>query len=194
MSHLGSRETLNKFSSFRVLAGFWLLGAMVIVNSYSGIVISSLTVPTMKPGIDSFEDLAASKDVGVVLRYDVSIGEQILVNLQDLFVIYISSFNHHNLYKRQQQAKSGIYKEIADKARRNPDQIVGDPFKLNNLLETGRYAYPFVSSFKITSLVKTKSHALPWPKYNMNYYYFSDSNFCCVICRFTIQKRRTVPL
>ena len=52
---------------------------MVLVNSYSSIVTSSLTVPKMKPSIDSLEDLAASEDVDVVLRSDVSTGEQILV-------------------------------------------------------------------------------------------------------------------
>lgn len=52
----------------------------MLVNSYSGIVISSLTVPKMKPSIDSLEDLANNQEVGVLLRHDVSIGEQILVN------------------------------------------------------------------------------------------------------------------
>ena len=77
----GCRERIQR-NSFRILAGFWLLAAMVLVNSYSSIVISSLTVPKMKrlkPSIDSLEDLAASEDVDVVLRSDVSTGEQILV-------------------------------------------------------------------------------------------------------------------
>jgi hypothetical protein len=34
----------------------------------------------MKPSIGSLEELAASKDIGVLLRHDTSIGEQILVN------------------------------------------------------------------------------------------------------------------
>ena len=75
----GCRERIQR-NAFRILAGFWLLiAAMVLVNSYSSIVISSLTVPKMKPSIDSLEDLAASEDVDVVLRSDVSTGEQILV-------------------------------------------------------------------------------------------------------------------
>ena len=65
--------------SFRILIGFFLLGAMVLVNCYSGIVISSLTVPKMKASIDSLEDLANSQEVDVLLRSDVSTGEQILV-------------------------------------------------------------------------------------------------------------------
>ena len=64
--------------SFRILIGFFLLGAIVLVNSYSGIVISSLTLPKMKASIDSLEDLANSREVDVLLRSDVSTGEQIL--------------------------------------------------------------------------------------------------------------------
>ena len=78
----------NDRHSYRILAGFWLLGAMVLVNSYSGIVISSLTVPKMKPSIDSFEDLANSNEVGLVLRYDTYMGEQILVGNKIFVQLY----------------------------------------------------------------------------------------------------------
>ena len=74
----GCRERYNRHS-FRIVAGFWALVGMVLVNSYSGIVISSLTVPKMKPSIDSFEDLAKSEDIGIILRSDTVIGKQILV-------------------------------------------------------------------------------------------------------------------
>ena len=37
---------------------------------------------------------------------------------------------------------------LGDQARRNPDQIVGDPFTLSAKLETGRYAFPFVRELK----------------------------------------------
>ena len=70
--------------SFRILVGFWLLAALVLVNSYSSIVVSSLTVPKMKPAINSFEDLAASKEVSLVLRKDIVISQQILVRLLHL--------------------------------------------------------------------------------------------------------------
>lgn len=44
-----------------------------------------------------------------------------------------------------QNAATGLYKVLGDKARLDSNQIVGDPFKLNKMLETGKYAYPFVS-------------------------------------------------
>ena len=55
---------------------------MVLVNCYSGTVISSLTVPKMKPAIESLEDLAKSEDVGVLLRSDVVLGNKILVGFE----------------------------------------------------------------------------------------------------------------
>ena len=78
LSFTGCRERSN-YHSFRILVGFWALVAMVLVNSYSGIVISSLTVPKMKTAIESLEDLARNEDVGVILRSDFVIGQQILV-------------------------------------------------------------------------------------------------------------------
>jgi hypothetical protein len=52
---------------------------MVLVNSYTGIVTSSLTTPKLKPSINSFKDLAESKEVVLVLRSDTALGDQILV-------------------------------------------------------------------------------------------------------------------
>jgi hypothetical protein len=44
----------------------------------------------------------------------------------------------------KQEATSGVYKVLGDQARRHPDRIVNDPFKLSAKLETGHFAYPFV--------------------------------------------------
>jgi hypothetical protein len=67
---------------------------MVLVNSYSGTVVAYLTVPKMKPAINTFEDLAASKDVGFIIKDDVIIGQQILV-----ISITIVTFHAENLPK-----------------------------------------------------------------------------------------------
>lgn len=50
-------------------------------------------------------------------------------------------------YMWLQGAASGVYKVLGDKARLDPKQVVGDAFKLNKMLETGKYAYPFVSNW-----------------------------------------------
>nr|CAH0107515.1 unnamed protein product [Daphnia galeata] len=122
--YLRGREVYSRLS-FRVLAGVWVLCAMVLVNSYTGIVTSSLTTPKMKPSIDSFEDLAASKETGIVLRSDTAMGVQIL------------------------EATSGVFKVLGDQARSHPDRIVNDPFKLAAKLETGEFAYPFMNTFTV---------------------------------------------
>jgi hypothetical protein len=72
--------------SFRILAGVWLLVAMVLVNSYSSTIVSYLTVPKMRSPINTFEDLAASQDVGLIIKSDNVIGQQIMAQIS------------HNLY------------------------------------------------------------------------------------------------
>ena len=70
---------MSSRQSFRILAGFWLLAGIVLVNSYSSIVISSLTIPKMKPAVETLDDLAVNENVGLILRLDTPIGGQILV-------------------------------------------------------------------------------------------------------------------
>lgn len=74
----GGNIAVSHFS-FRILVGGWLLVATVLVNSYSGTIVSSLTVPKMKPQINTFEDVAASNDVSLIIKPDVIIGQQMLV-------------------------------------------------------------------------------------------------------------------
>lgn len=71
--------------SFRILVGTWLLISMVLVNSYSSTVISYLTVPKMKPHINTFEDLATNKEIGIILLKDAVLAEQILVSFVSFF-------------------------------------------------------------------------------------------------------------
>jgi hypothetical protein len=87
--------------SFRILVGAWLLVAMVLVNSYSGTVISYLTVPKMKAPINTFEDLVSSEDTKLILLADTVIAQQIKVRLDFSFslfkkglIFFIAVFNH----------------------------------------------------------------------------------------------------
>lgn len=85
MCVIGGTDPIRQWS-FRLLVGGWLLAALVLVNSYSGTVISFLTVPRMKAKINTFEDLAASRDVGMILYRDIIITQQIkvIVRLQSI--------------------------------------------------------------------------------------------------------------
>ncbi|XP_057369972.1 glutamate receptor 1-like [Daphnia carinata] len=122
MTNQGTSIAVRRFS-FQILVGTWLLVAMVLVNSYSSTVVSYLTVPKMKPSIQTFEDLAASPAVGLILKVDTDIGQKIL------------------------EAESGVLKILGDQARREPDRLFTDPGKINARLIKGRYAYPYLQAF-----------------------------------------------
>ncbi|KAI9566014.1 hypothetical protein GHT06_009813 [Daphnia sinensis] len=122
MTNQGGNIAVSR-SSFHILVGAWLLVATVLVNSYSGTVVSYLTVPKMKPSIHTFEDLAASPDVGIILKVDTDIGQKIL------------------------EAESGVLKILGDQARSKPDRLFTDPAKINARLVTGLYAYPYLQVF-----------------------------------------------
>jgi hypothetical protein len=74
--------------SFRILVGSWLLVATVLVYSYSSTVVSHLTIVVTKPHINSLEDLAASKDVELLLLADF-FPEEILVSFFFFFFTFI---------------------------------------------------------------------------------------------------------
>ena len=69
--------------SFRILAGGLLLASLVLVNSYSSIVMSSLTVPIRNPAVNSLEDLVDNEDVSLIIQKDVILGTLILVLTND---------------------------------------------------------------------------------------------------------------
>ncbi len=70
-------------------------------------------------------------------------------------LIFLSKLSISNHMQLCQKATTGVFNLIGDKARRFPDQILGDPFKLNAKLETGRYAYPFVCFSDFAVLFKS---------------------------------------
>ena len=69
--------------SFRMLTGGLLLASLVLVNLYSSIVMSSLTVPIRNPAVNSLEDLVDNKDVSLIIQKDVILGTLILVLTND---------------------------------------------------------------------------------------------------------------
>ncbi|KZS03572.1 Uncharacterized protein APZ42_033783 [Daphnia magna] len=122
MTNQGNSVPGARFFSSQMLIGMWLLIATVLVNSYSGTIISYLTVPRMKPPINTFEDLAASQDVSLVLLADNVIGQHIL------------------------DAKSGVLKILSGHIQNNRGQVLRNIQTISETLETGNYAFPFVTS------------------------------------------------
>ncbi|XP_046447431.1 glutamate receptor ionotropic, kainate 2-like isoform X2 [Daphnia pulex] len=109
--------------SFRILVGVWVLVATVLVNSYSSTVTSYLTVPKMKPPINTFEDLVASENVELILLADTMTKKQIL------------------------EATHGAQKLLGDDIRNHPDRILSSIEKVNVRLKTERYAFANPQSF-----------------------------------------------
>ncbi|EFX79932.1 hypothetical protein DAPPUDRAFT_103895 [Daphnia pulex] len=107
--------------SFRILVGSWLLVATVLVYSYSSTVVSHLTIVVTKPHINSLEDLAASKDVGLLLLADF-FPEEIL------------------------DAKFGALKYLGDQIRYNPDRLLNSMQNVETFLGTGNYAMPLLAT------------------------------------------------
>jgi hypothetical protein len=66
-------------SSYRLLVGFWLLAATVLVNSYSGTLVSSLTMTKLKPTVNSLEDLAASSDLTMTVNVNSIVAQTSMV-------------------------------------------------------------------------------------------------------------------
>ena len=54
---------------------------VVIINSYTGNLTSYLTIPALKPIPNSFEELAASKDISLIVDHKSVLAEQILARI-----------------------------------------------------------------------------------------------------------------
>ena len=80
-SNRGSSRSNDGGLSFRILIGGWLLAATVLVNCYSCTIISYLTVPKMKPSINTLEDLAGDQDIDIIVWQEIVIGQLILVRI-----------------------------------------------------------------------------------------------------------------
>jgi len=70
-----------KMLATRLVIGTWCLMCVVIINSYTGNLTSYLAIPALKPIPNSFEELAASKDISLIVQHKSVLAEQILVRI-----------------------------------------------------------------------------------------------------------------
>ena len=56
--------------ALRIFGALWLLVMTVMVYGYSGLLISSLTIPTWTKPIETLQDVAASSDVNLYIPPD----------------------------------------------------------------------------------------------------------------------------
>lgn len=63
----------------RIVAGVWCLMCIILANSFSGQLTSFLTTPIYEPLVDSFEGIAESKTLNLVVEWKSVMGETFLV-------------------------------------------------------------------------------------------------------------------
>jgi len=101
--------------SYRMLKGTIFLVAFVLINSYTCNLISHLTVIKMKPAIESFQDLAASQELSVIVEKD-SVLHRTLMASHHRYLI------HHS---RQQKQKQQQRFELIDNIDTNSFELIG---------------------------------------------------------------------
>ncbi|XP_059353235.1 glutamate receptor ionotropic, kainate 4-like isoform X1 [Daphnia carinata] len=88
----------------RLLAATWCLTAVVFIYLYSGCLTSFITIPKLRPLIESLDDLATSVDLKLTLLKN-SVFESIIL-----------------------EATSGTYKALGDSLRNNPENRLPKDF------------------------------------------------------------------
>lgn len=66
-------------SSYKILAGLWLLSMIVLINGYSGVLTSFLTIPKLNPIANTLQDVAESNELRVTIEKNVLLSKFLLV-------------------------------------------------------------------------------------------------------------------
>lgn len=147
----GLSSVYLKNNSIRILAALWLLAATVLVNSYSGTLITSLTVTKLKPTVNSLEDLAASNDLVMTVSSNSVMSQNIFVSIIVTLVVfhglqrtYMGKNIYYNLVGLQ-NGTSNTLKTITATMRKHPESIYLTPEEGLDRLFSLKYAFPTVS-------------------------------------------------
>lgn len=112
----------TKFS-LRLVAGLWCLMMVVLVNAYTGTLMSYLTVPKLRPIVNTLEELAASSETQMTVDFELGKARMFLVINQRKVC-----FNNLPILKALesfiQEATSGPNKVIGNSLRNNPQLLV----------------------------------------------------------------------
>ena len=147
----GLSSVYLKNNSIRILAALWLLAATVLVNSYSGTLITSLTVTKLKPTVNSLEDLAASNDLVMTVSSNSVMSQNIFVSIIVTLVVFHGlqrTYMVKNIYYNLvglQNGTSNTLKTITATMRKHPKSIYLTPEEGLDRLFSLKYAFPTVS-------------------------------------------------
>ena len=70
--------------SFRIVVGTWCVMALVLVNAYSSVLISNLSVPKHQPILQSLEEVAAQHHYKLAVAENTIFANRILVIISSL--------------------------------------------------------------------------------------------------------------
>ncbi|KZS21010.1 Uncharacterized protein APZ42_012161 [Daphnia magna] len=132
----GNSVSAKERLSFRLLLGIWCLTMVVLVNAYTTTLTSYLTVPKLKPIVNTLAELAASHDTQMTVDFELGKARMFL------------------------EATSGPKKIIGDSLREHPQFLVkGSNLEgLKNVLEAGATYFTNRFIVKYFMAIDMKSH------------------------------------
>lgn len=68
---------------FRLMLGLWCLTMVVLVNAYTGTLMSYLTVPKLKPIVNTLAELADRHDTQMTVNFELGKARMFLVLLNN---------------------------------------------------------------------------------------------------------------
>ncbi|KAI9554064.1 hypothetical protein GHT06_019336 [Daphnia sinensis] len=121
---------------FRLMLGLWCLTMVVLVNAYTGTLMSYLTVPKLKPIVNTLAELAARRDTQMTVNFELGKARMFL------------------------EATSGPNKIIGDSLRKNPQFLTkGNALAaLKNILERRATYFTNRSQVKYFMAMDMKIH------------------------------------
>ena len=128
---------------FRIPAGIWCLAAVVFFNSYSSVLISSLTTPTIKRYPSSSIEVVNEGSLAYLVVRN-GMGQEMIMVSQINWVKFEQISKNWNF----QSATSGSLKKMGDVFRKHPEYLVRNREEAYNFVVSGCCAFSDVSMEK----------------------------------------------
>lgn len=81
----GNSVSYEAPTSFRILVAPWLMGMVVFIYAYTGVLTSILSVPKLEPIINSVEELATKSQFKLTIEKNAALTSDFLVSFHSTF-------------------------------------------------------------------------------------------------------------
>lgn len=115
---------------------------IVLINGYSGVLTSFLTIPKLNPIANTLQEVAESKELQVTVEKNVPISN-LFMAIHLKFTIF-KRYNFDLMIFIEQNAKGGYEKVLGDQLRKNPRLLVPDILAALENVVHYKAAYPGV--------------------------------------------------